>query len=72
MTTKQKKIDFTRLLKGYKSGWIAVSSTFDSVVVWGKTLKEVMRKAKKTQKHVFYFPVEKCYSNFIGMLNDYC
>ena len=63
---KQKKIDFIKLLKGYKTGWVAISSDFNNVVVAGKTLKETMKKAEKIKQDVYYFPVEKSYSNFVG------
>lgn len=62
---KQKKINFIKLLKGYKSGWVALSADFESVVVAGRTLKETMTKAQKANKQVYYFPVEKSYSNFV-------
>lgn len=60
------KIDFVKLLKGYKSGWVAISSDFKSVVLSGKTLKEAMGKAKKLKEKVYFFPAEKNYSDFIG------
>lgn len=63
---RQKKINFVKLLKGYKNGWVAISERFDRVVVWGKTLTETMKRAKETNQSVFYFPVEKSYSDFIG------
>ncbi len=66
MDTKQNRIEFTKLLRGYKSGWVAISATFDKVVVWGETLKDVMQKTKDKGQKVFYFPVEKSYSDFIG------
>ena len=43
---KQPKIDFAKLLKDYKSGWVGISSDFKSVVFSGKMLKEVMVQAK--------------------------
>jgi predicted RNase H-like HicB family nuclease len=60
------KIDFVKLLKNYKSGWVAISADFKKVVFTGKTLKETMKKAQKTKEKVYYFPVEKTYSNFVG------
>lgn len=63
---KQPKIDFIKLLKGYKSGWVGISSDFTSVVFSGKTLKEVMTQAKKTKDKIYFFPAGESYSDFIG------
>lgn len=61
-------INLAKLLKGYKSGWIGISSDFKKVVVWGRTLKEARKieKEKSIKERVYYFPVEKSYGNFIG------
>jgi len=63
---KQKRIDFVRLLKGYKSGWVGISADFTSVVLSGKSLKEVMRKSKKMKEKVYFFPAGQTYSDFVG------
>lgn len=65
---KQTKINFTKLLKDYKSGWVGISSDFKSVVLSGKTLKEVMAKAKKIKEKVYFFPAGQSYSDFWGPL----
>ena len=62
----QKRIDFIKLLKGYKSGWVAISSDFTKVVFSGKNLKDVMQKAKGIKEKLYYFPVENSYGNFVG------
>ncbi len=62
----QEKINFVKLLKGYKNGWVAISSDFEKVIVSGRTLKETMNEAQRLSKQVYYFPVEKSYSNFVG------
>ncbi len=62
----QKKIDFVKLLKKYQSGWVAISSDFSKVVLSGKTLKDVMKKAKGIKEKLYYFPARKSYSNFVG------
>ncbi len=67
---KQNKIDFVKLLKGYKNGWVAISADFKRVVFHGKNIKEVMRKAKSRKEKVYYFPAGKSYSNFVGMLKN--
>lgn len=66
---KQRKINFIKLLKGYKNGWVAISPNFEKIVVSGKTLRETIEKAKKVNQQVYYFPVEKSYSNFIGSIH---
>ncbi|MCL5435457.1 MAG: DUF5678 domain-containing protein [Patescibacteria group bacterium] len=63
---RKAKLDFVKLLKNYKSGWVAVSSDFKKVVFSGKTLEEAMRKAKDSKEKVYYFPAGESYSNFIG------
>jgi len=63
---KQKKIDFENLLKGYKSGWVGISSDFSKVLFSGNSLKEVKEKAKKAEDKIYFFPTGQSYSNFIG------
>lgn len=63
---KQSKIDFVKLLKNYKSGWVGISSDFKSVVSNGKTLKEAMIKAKRDKEKVYFFPAGQSYSDFVG------
>lgn len=61
------KIDFVKLLKNYKSGWVGISSDFKSVVISGKTLKEVSEKAKTHKEKIYFFPAEQSYANFVGI-----
>lgn len=63
---KYTKIDFVKLLKNYKAGWVGISSDHKKVVAWGKTLKEVREKSKKIQDRIYFFPAGESYSNFIG------
>lgn len=63
---RQSKINFIKLLKGYKDGWVGISSDFNKVLVWGKTLDEATQKAKTTKEKVYYFPAGETYSNFVG------
>ena len=68
---KQSKIDFVKLLKGYKSGWVGISSDFKKVVVWGKTLDEAHKTAKIIKDKVYFFPAGESYGNFVGqIIND--
>jgi len=61
-----KGINFIKLLKGYRSGWVAISAKFNRVVFHGKTLNETMKKAKNYSNKVYYFPAGEIYSNFVG------
>ncbi len=63
---KPTKIDFTKLLKNYKSGWVGISSDFKSVVISGKTLHEVREKTKNKKGKIYFFPAGQKYSDFIG------
>ncbi len=63
---KQNKINFAKLLKDYKTGWVGISSDFKFVVLSGKTLKEVMNKAKKIKEKLYFFPAGQSYSDFVG------
>lgn len=61
-----KSINFQKLLKGYKTGWVAISADFKRVVLRGKTLTEARKKAKNRKEKLYYFPVGEKYSNFVG------
>jgi len=63
---KFSKIDFVKLLKGYKTGWVGISSDHKKVVAWGKTLKQVREKSKKIEDRIYFFPSGESYSNFVG------
>lgn len=68
---KYDKINFVKLLKGYRSGWVGISSDHKKVVAWGKTLKQVREKAKKIQDRIYFFPAGESYGNFVGkIVND--
>lgn len=68
---KYDKINFVKLLKGYKSGWVGISSDFKSVLVSGKTLKDARKKAEKTNQKLYFFPAGESYGNFVGkIVND--
>jgi len=63
---RMKKIDFVTLLKHYTSGWVAISADFSRVVLSGKTLQEVIEKAKGIKEKLYYFPAGESYGDFIG------
>ena len=63
---KQAAINFVKLLKGYKAGWVGISSDHKKVVVWGKTLHQARESAKTIQDRIYFFPAGESYSNFVG------
>lgn len=63
---KQPKINFVKLLKNYKPGWVGLSKDFKKVLVWSKTLKSATEEGKKLKEKVYFFPVGESYSNFVG------
>ncbi|OIP57969.1 MAG: hypothetical protein COX79_05620 [Candidatus Levybacteria bacterium CG_4_10_14_0_2_um_filter_36_16] len=63
---KQKKIDFVKLLKGFKSGWVGISTDHKKVLVHGETLKEAKLKAEEKKLDLFFFPAGERYDNFVG------
>lgn len=65
---KQRKIDFVKLLKPYKNGWVGISGDFSHVLFHGKSLKDITRKAKNKKEKIFYFPAGKNYSHFVGFV----
>lgn len=62
----KKPINFAKLLRGYKAGWVAISSDFRSVLFAGNSLKTLKKRSEKLGKKVYFFPAGKSYSNFIG------
>lgn len=62
----RKGINFARLLKKYKKGWVGISHDFKRVLLYGKTLKATKEKAKKIDQKVFFFPSGEKYSHFVG------
>ena len=63
---KQSKINFVDLLKPHSKGWVAISEDFKRVLFYGKTLKSLMNKSKKTKQKIYYYPSGDNYSNFVG------
>jgi hypothetical protein len=63
---KQKKINFTALLKPYKRGWVAISEDFKKVLFYDRDLISLIVKSKKIKQKVYYFPSGEKYSNFVG------
>lgn len=61
-----KSINLVKLLKGYNSGWVGLSSKYDRVLYHEKTLKETIKKASQTKEKVVFFPAGESYSNFVG------
>ena len=63
---RQNRINFIKLLKPYKKGWVAISEDFKRVLFYEKSLKSVIRKSKKSKQKVYYYPSGDNYSNFVG------
>lgn len=62
----KKPMNFAKLLRAYKAGWVAISSDFRSVLFAGRNLKTVKERAQKIGEKVYFFPAGKSYSNLIG------
>lgn len=62
----QRKINFAKLLKNYRKGWVAISADFKRVVFSGKTLASTRKKAKNHKSKLYYFPSGEKYSDFVG------
>lgn len=68
---KQNKIDFVKLLKPYKKGWVAISEDFKRVLFYNKSLKQVVKKSKQSKQKVYYYPSGDNHSSFVGNYGDY-
>ena len=61
-----KPIDLTKLLKEYKSGWVALSKNYKKVVTSARSLKELDRKLEKLNNpQVVLISASKNYRGFI-------
>lgn len=58
-------INLVKLLKGHKSGWIAVSKDYKRVLTKGETLKEASENLKKTGEEGVLVPAASNYQNFV-------
>ena len=64
-----KTIDLTGVLKGFPSGWVAISSDYKKVVAFGKTLKEVTKKVRqKKTDDVILISAAKNYRGYITVV----
>lgn len=61
-----KPIDLTKILKPYKSGWVAVSKDYKKAVAAAATLELLDEELKKLKSpHVVLIPASKNYRGFI-------
>lgn len=60
------KIDFVKLLKPYKKGWVAISDDFKRVLFFDKNLKSLIKKSKKHKQKVYFYPSGDNHSNYVG------
>lgn len=65
---KQAGINFVKLLKPYKKGWVAISHDFKRVVYHDKSLKRLTAKGKSSKQKLYYFPSGDHYSDFVGFI----
>ncbi|MBI4028751.1 MAG: hypothetical protein HY376_00060 [Candidatus Blackburnbacteria bacterium] len=62
-----KAIDLTKILKGYTSGWVALSADYKKVIVWASSLKVLNRKLEKMgNPRVVLLPGMRSYGPLIG------
>ncbi len=54
---KLKLIDLTKVLKPFKSGWVALSEDRKKVIAHGESINEVDKKAKKTGENYIFHKV---------------
>jgi hypothetical protein len=62
-------INLVHTLKGYTSGWVALSEDNQKVLLSGKTFFSLMKKVEKTKltNEVVLFSLKKNYRGFIGV-----
>ena len=62
-------INWTNLQKKYKGLWIALAKNEKTVLAYGKTAKEALRKSKlKTDQTPFLARMPEKVSSFVGVL----
>lgn len=59
-----KLLDLTKVLKKYRSGWVAMSSINNTVVAYGKDFNSITKKVSN-KKSVYLMPVTDEYFGFI-------
>lgn len=55
-----------KLLKNKRDGWIAVSANFKNIVASSQKLSDLVKKTKDKKRDIYYLPVNKKISGFIG------
>lgn len=58
-------INLTKLLKKYKSGWVAVSSDYDHVIAHSEKFIELQKKVKN-KKNIIVIQAFKNYYNYVS------
>jgi len=59
-----KAVDLTKLLKSYKSGWVAINTKNNKVVAHEKTFEKISDEVKDS-KNVLLVPASKKYFGFV-------
>lgn len=61
-----KPLDLTKLLKDYKSGWVALSKNYKEVVAWAPSLEKLDVKLEEVgEKDVVVISASQNYRGFI-------
>lgn len=63
-----KAVDLTKILKKYKSGWVAIDSKNAKVIAHKKTFEEVA-DIPKNKKDFYIMPASNNYYGFITMIS---
>ncbi|KKU90338.1 MAG: hypothetical protein UY21_C0024G0009 [Microgenomates group bacterium GW2011_GWA1_48_10] len=53
-----KLIDLSKILRPFKSGWVALSMDYKKVLGWGKTLQAARKRAEKTGEEFSFYKIE--------------
>lgn len=59
-------LKLNNLLKNRRDSWIAVSGNFKNIVASGQKLSDLVKKTKNKKENLYYIPVNKKISGFIG------
>ena len=59
------KIDLTKLLRNYKSGWVALSSDYSRVVAYADKFIDLQKKVKNT-KDIVVLQAFDNYYNYVS------
>lgn len=64
-----KPIDLTKVLKKYKSGWVALSKKNYKVVAHADSFSKIMGKVKE-RKDIVLMPASEDYFGIVALIDD--